>query len=43
MFMNDHVSVMLLLKKLPELLNQLQASRDEMYSTGAKKAELPWK
>lgn len=41
--MKDHVSVILMLKKLPELLNQLQASRDEMYNTGARRAQLPWK
>jgi len=41
--MKDHVSVILMLKKLPELLNQLQASRDEMYNTGAWRAQLPWK
>ena len=39
--MKDHVSVMLMLKKCPELLNQLQASRDDIYSTGAKRAVLP--
>ena len=29
-------------KKTPELLNQLQASSEEMYNTGAKIAMLPW-
>jgi len=29
-------------KKTPELLNQLQASSEEIYNTGAKIAMLPW-
>ena len=40
--MKVHFSVMFVSKKTPELLNQLQASIEEMYNTGAIIAMLPW-